>query len=336
MRKLDHLLVTGGCGFIGSAFIRWTLDRGENVRIVNLDKMTYAANGHNLDGYHEHPWYHFIQGDINNQHLVEKICIEHQIDAIVHFAAESHVDRSIASAMPFIEANVVGTLSLLEVVRKIPHIHFHHISTDEVYGSLGESGFFHEQSNYRPNSPYSASKAASDHLVRAYGQTYNLSTTLSHCSNNYGPGQNGEKFIPLLISNCLAGKPLPVYGRGTNVRDWIYVDDHVEAIWTILRKGTSGEVYDVGGHCERSNLELLHGILQQLVETMGGDLEKYRALIRFVDDRPGHDFRYAIDASKMFSQFGWKPNTTLNEGLRKTIYFYCQQQKFSPETLNRC
>jgi len=311
--------VTGGCGFIGSAFIRWTLRSGLRPRIVNLDKLTYAADLRNLEGFHDHPRYRFVQGDINNRELVEKLCLEQEIDAIVHFAAESHVDRSIASAMPFLEANVNGTASLLEVVRRFAHIHFHHISTDEVYGSLGESGFFNEQSQYRPNSPYSASKAASDHLVRAYAETYGLSTTLSHCSNNYGPGQNTEKFIPLIIANCLEKKALPVYGRGSNVRDWIYVDDHVEGIWTILQRGRKGEVYDLGGNSEMSNLDLLHLVLNILSETTGDDVENYRKLIRFVDDRPGHDFRYAIDSSKIFRAFGWKPNTQLAAGLKKTI-----------------
>jgi len=322
MRKLDNLLVTGGCGFIGSAFIRFSLAKG--LRISNLDKMTYAADLSNLDGFHDHPNYQWIQGDINDQKLVETLCLNQKIDAIVHFAAESHVDRSIASAMPFIETNVLGTLSLLEAIRKFPHIHFHHISTDEVYGSLGKSGMFHEESLYRPNSPYSASKAASDHLVRAYAQTYHLSTTLSHCSNNYGPHQHIEKFIPMIISNCLAEKKIPVYGQGTNVRDWIYVDDHVEAIWAILTGAERGEVYDIGGGVERSNIELLHLVLK----IIGGDIEKYRSLIHFVEDRAGHDYRYAIDSSKLIRNLGWKPTTSLEEGLRKTVHFYSQKQKF--------
>jgi dTDP-glucose 4,6-dehydratase len=330
MRRLDHLLVTGGCGFIGSAFIRWTLRSGSPTKIVNLDKMTYAADWRNLDGFHDHPRYLFVQGDINNQELVEKLCLEREIDAIVHFAAESHVDRSIASAAPFLESNVNGTAALLEVVRKFPHIHFHHISTDEVYGSLGESGSFNEEAQYRPNSPYSASKAASDHLVRAYAVTYNLSTTLSHCSNNYGPGQNTEKFIPLIIGNCLQGKPLPIYGKGLNVRDWIYVDDHVEGIWTILQRGGKGEVYDLGGNSEMSNFDLLQLVLKILAETTGEDVNNYRKLIRFIEDRPGHDFRYAIDSSKIFRAFGWIPNTSLVTGLQKTIRFYALDsvQKF--------
>ena len=329
MRKLNNLLVTGGCGFIGSAFIRSTLRSGPSVKIVNLDKMTYAANQHNLEGFHEHPRYRFIQGDINQQPLVEKLCLEEEIDAIVHFAAESHVDRSIASASAFVEANIRGTMTLLEAVRQFPHIHFHHISTDEVYGSLGESGFFNEQSQYRPNSPYSATKAASDHLVRAYGQTYHLSTTISHCSNNYGPGQHREKFVPLMIFNCLAERSLPVYGKGVNIRDWIYVDDHIEALWLILQRGVKGEVYDIGGDSERSNLDLLHLVIKLLAEETGEPPEKYHKLIRFIDDRPGHDLRYAIDSSKMFHAFGWKAKISLTEGLQKTI-------RRAVHLLNRC
>ena len=231
MRPTTSLLVTGGAGFIGSAFIRYLLKLPEFTgRILNYDLLTYAANLDFLKGFENHPRYRFVQGDIRNQALVEKLLLDCEIDMVVHFAAETHVDRSIASASPFIETNVLGTLSLLEAVKKFPHVHFHHISTDEVYGSLGESGSFSEISAYRPNSPYSASKAASDHLVRAFAQTYRLSTTMSHCSNNYGPCQNREKFIPLMIHNCLKKKPLPVYGRGSNIRDWIYVDDHAEAV----------------------------------------------------------------------------------------------------------
>jgi dTDP-glucose 4,6-dehydratase len=312
-----HLLVTGGAGFIGSAFIRHLMKKREFTgKIFNYDLLTYAANLHSLKGLEDHPRYRFIQGDILNQPLVEKILLKEEIDAIVHFAAETHVDRSIQSALPFIETNVKGTLVLLEAVRKFPHIHFHHVSTDEVYGSLGESGSFNEHSPYRPNSPYSASKAASDHLVRAFGQTYGLSTTLSHCSNNYGPWQHPEKFIPLMISHCLAQKPLPVYGRGANIRDWLYVDDHAEALWLILQKGKKGQVYDIGGKTELTNLELLHLLIDLLEEKIPGH---YRSLIRFVEDRPGHDFRYAIDTTKIEKELGWKAKTELKEGLRKTI-----------------
>lgn len=320
MRTTSSLLVTGGAGFIGSAFIRYLLRSDEfKGKILNYDLLTYAGNLAFLNGFENHPRYRFVQGDILNQSLVEKLLLDHEIDTIVHFAAETHVDRSIASALPFIETNVKGTLSLLEAVRKFPQIHFHHISTDEVYGSLGEGGVFNENSAYRPNSPYSASKAASDHLVRAFGQTYGVSTTISHCSNNYGPCQNVEKFIPLMIHNCLKKKPLPVYGRGSNVRDWIYVDDHAEAVWRILQLGKKGEVYDVGGKTELSNLELLNLLIDLIQSQRPGD---YRSLIRFVQDRPGHDFRYALDTAKIESELGWQPKTTLNDGLLRTIRWY--------------
>lgn len=322
MRATTSLIVTGGAGFIGSAFIRYLLRAPDFTgRILNYDLLTYAASLDYLKGFEEHPRYRFVQGDILNQPLVEKLIEENEIDTIVHFAAETHVDRSIASALPFIETNVKGTLSLLEAVRKAPHVHFHHISTDEVYGSLGESGAFHEHSPYRPSSPYSASKAASDHLVRAFAQTYGLSTTLSHCSNNYGPCQYPEKFIPLMIHNCLKKKPLPIYGYGANVRDWLYVDDHAEAIWLILQMGRKGETYDIGGNIELSNLELLHQLIALLQAERPGD---YHSLIRFVKDRPGHDFRYAIDTHKIQRELGWQPRTSLREGLQRTISWYAK------------
>lgn len=315
--------MTGGAGFIGSAFIRYLLRSSYfEGRIINFDLLTYAASLENLEGFHTHPRYRFIQGDINNQTFVERILEEQEIDAIVHFAAETHVDRSIASARPFFDANVMGTLSLLEAVRKFPHVHFHHISTDEVYGSLGESGSFHEHSPYRPNSPYSASKAASDHLVRAFSETYRLSTTLSHCSNNYGPRQFPEKFIPLMILQCLAHKELPVYGRGANIRDWLYVDDHADAIYAILQNGKKGETYDIGGGAEMSNLDLLHLLIDLIAKESGQDPQGFRSLIRFVEDRPGHDFRYSIDASKIGRELRWKPTTALKAGLARTIRWY--------------
>lgn len=319
MRSLRSLLVTGGCGFIGSAFIRKLLCV-ENlpIRIVNLDLLTYAARLENVEPFVHHPKYQFIQGDICNQPLVEEI-LSSGIDAIVHFAAETHVDRSIASALPFVETNVKGTLSLLEAARLFPDVHFHHISTDEVYGSLGKEGKFCESSPYLPNSPYSASKAASDHLVRAFAQTYQLSTTISHCSNNYGPGQYPEKLIPLILEKCLSGEPLPIYGKGDNVREWIYVDDHAEGVWRILQEGKRGEVYDIGGQIELSNLELVHRFIETLAKETGQDPEGYRSLIRFVEDRKGHDFRYAIDGSKMHKELGWIPSTPFEEGLVQTI-----------------
>ncbi len=316
---ISNLLVTGGCGFIGSAFIRNLLRSKESVRIVNLDALTYAANPHNLDGFLEHPRYRFIQGDINQVLLVEKLILEYEIDVIVHFAAETHVDRSIASTAPFLEANVLGTIALLEVLKRHPHIHFHHISTDEVYGSLGDGGAFTEQSNYRPNSPYSASKAASDHFVRAYANTYGLRVTMSHCSNNYGPFQHVEKFVPQMIANCLEKKLLPIHGNGMHIRDWIYVDDHVEAVWEIIQHGRKGETYDIGGNCELSNLALLYQLIDLISDETGVNPEVYRNLIRFVSDRPGQDFRYAIDGTKIQQALGWQPKTKLIDGLRKTI-----------------
>lgn len=325
MRKLDSILITGGAGFIGSAFIRFLLKLPEfHGRILNIDKLTYASDLRLLKSVEGHPRYRFIQGDILHQKKIEELIHTHGIDALVHFAAETHVDRSIASASPFIEANVQGTLSLLEAIRKFPEVHFHHISTDEVYGSLGESGAFSEISPYRPNSPYAASKAASDHLVRAFARTYGIFATISHCSNNYGPGQHREKFIPLMISHALEGKPLPVYGRGANVRDWLYVDDHAEAIWRILCLGKQGETYDIGGGGELANLELLQRLLAILSDETNRPLRTYHDLIRFVSDRPGHDFRYAIDSSKIREELGWKPKTTLEFGLRKTVRWYAK------------
>jgi len=322
-RPLHSLLVTGGAGFIGSAFIRYMLRNSEFTgRIVNLDALTYAANLDNLKEVDNHLRYQWIHGDIRDQKLIETILSEQKIDTIVHFAAETHVDRSITSAHPFIESNVLGTLSLLEALRKFPSVHFHHISTDEVYGALGKTGQFNENSLYRPNSPYAASKAASDHLVRAFHNTYHLSTTISHCSNNFGPYQNPEKFIPLMITHCLEEKPLPLYGNGENIRDWLYVDDHIEAIYKILQFGQKGEVYDIGGNCEFCNLEIVHQIIDLLAKELRKDRSTYCNLIHFVPDRPGHDFRYAIDNSKIQKELHWRPQTSFHEGLTKTIKWY--------------
>ncbi len=319
LRQGFMILVTGGLGFIGSAFIRTLLRNPTfNKTIINLDLCTYAASIDNLPNISLDPRYRFVRGDICDQRLVEEL-LSCGVECIVHFAAETHVDRSIASAYPFIETNVKGTLSLLEAARKFKSVHFHHVSTDEVYGSLGESGFFDEHSPYHPNSPYSASKAASDHLVRAFACTYNLSITISHCSNNYGPGQYVEKLIPLMIERCLMGKPLPIYGKGTNVRDWLYVDDHADAIIRILESGKKGETYDIGGGEEKSNLEIIHLLIDLLAQETGVDAAQYRSLIEFVEDRPGHDFRYAINASKIQRELGWSPKTSLREGLLKTI-----------------
>lgn len=269
-RKISSILVTGGAGFMGSAFLRYLLqDLSFEGKVVNLDSLTYAANLLNLSSIEKDSRYHFVLGDIRNQSLLSSICEKERIDAIVHFAAETHVDRSIEDPMIFIETNVKGTSALLEVVKKFPHIHFHHISTDEVYGSLGKEDFFHENSPYLPNSPYAASKAASDHLVRAYGHTYGLSYTISHSVNNYGPGQFQEKFIPLMVLHCLTQKPIPIYGRGENIRDWIYVTDHADAVWQILTKGRSGHVYNIGSGCELKNIDLVSKVTTLLAEMQG-------------------------------------------------------------------
>lgn len=319
-RSLASLLVTGGAGFIGSAFVRYLLRETEfRGTITTLDKLTYAGSLENLDGFLDHPRHRFVQADICDERVVQAVCEERGIDAIVHFAAETHVDRSIASAEPFVLANVVGTMRLLEVVRRLPGVHFHHISTDEVYGSLGESGAFSELSPYRPNSPYAASKAASDHFVRAYANTYGISTTVSHCSNNYGPGQHPEKFIPRMIGCALEGLPLPVYGRGANVRDWLYIDDHADAIWTILQRGKRGQTYDVGGGTELTNLELLKRLLPLVAQEGGRELEPLQTLITYVVDRPGHDFRYSIEGEKMRRELQWQPKISLDTGLLRTV-----------------
>jgi dTDP-glucose 4,6-dehydratase len=290
-----------------------------DVSVVNLDCVTYAADFKNLSGVDENPRYKCVRGDILDGSLVLDICKQESIEAIVHFAAESHVDRSIHAPDQFLKTNILGTASLLEAVKQLRHIHFHHVSTDEVFGSLGQTGFFNEASNYSPNSPYSASKASSDHLVRAYGHTYDLSYTISHCSNNYGPGQYPEKFIPLMITNCLAGKKLPVYGTGQNRRDWLYVDDHVEGVWQILQKGRAGQSYGFGGGVEMSNLQMLHCLIDLLAEQMQTDPNAYRSLIEFIPDRLGHDFRYAIDYTKATKELGWHPRTDLRSGLERTI-----------------
>lgn len=321
-RNLKRLLVTGGAGFIGSSFIRAHLNKCE--RLINYDSLTYAANLKNLKTIEGDPRYRFIKGDIRDFKTVQKICEEEKIDAIVHFAAESHVDRSIENPMLFCETNVLGTLSLLEVVRKLPHIHFHHISTDEVYGSI-ENGFFSEDSSYLPNSPYAASKASSDHLVRAYGKTYGISTTLSHCSNNFGPCQFEEKLIPKIILNCIQKKPIPIYGNGENVRDWLFVDDHSDAIWLILQKGENQGIYDIGGECEMRNIDIAHEIIEQFCFSINSNSNDYRSLTFFAPDRPGHDLRYAIDCSKIKTQLGWSPKRTFKDAIRETIAWYVNE-----------
>ena len=323
MRKINNILVTGGAGFIGSSFIRFILSLEDfKGKIINYDLLTYAGNLQNVKSIENDKRYNFVKADICDTSFLEKICNSSDIDTIVHFAAETHVDNSIEGPKAFLQTNVIGTFSILEVVRRNPHIHLHHISTDEVYGELGEVGFFNEETKYNPSSPYSASKAASDHFVLSYYRTYGISVTLSHCTNNYGPFQHVEKLIPLMITNAIDGKKLPIYGEGKNVRDWLYVDDHAEAIWIILKKGKNGEVYDIGGGVEKTNFEVVDEILQILSKMLGTSTIKFTSLIEYVEDRPGHDFRYAIDISKIDRELGWMPKYNFTDGIRKTISWY--------------
>jgi len=293
-----------------------------------VDSLTYAGNLASLEAVQGAPNYRFEKADIRCQASVEKVWEKYRPDTVVHFAAETHVDRSIANPRDFVEANVIGTLNLLEAFRLgiggAAQNSFHHISTDEVYGSLTDEGFFTEDTHYDPSSPYSASKAASDHLVRAYFKTYGLGLTITNCSNNYGPRQFPEKLIPLMVFNAVDGKPLPVYGAGTNIRDWLYVDDHCEAIWTVLENGKPGETYNIGGNSERTNLDIVHAICKIVAEELGRAPEDLTRLITFVKDRPGHDFRYAIDASKIRDELGWVPKESFESGLRKTVRWYLQ------------
>jgi dTDP-glucose 4,6-dehydratase len=316
------LLVTGGAGFIGSNFVLSTLkETGEPI--VNLDKLTYAGNPRNLDTLRGDSRYTFIQGDICDRALVRDLLKKYSPRAIVHFAAESHVDRSISGPAPFVETNVVGTFSLLEEARAFPELRFLHVSTDEVYGSLGPGDpAFTEETPYAPNSPYAASKAAADHLVRAYHHTYGVRTLTTNCSNNYGPHQFPEKLIPLMINTALAGKPLPVYGDGRNVRDWLYVLDHCEAVRLVLERGRIGETYNIGGNCEKPNIDVVKTICSLLDKVKPRKTGPYGDLIAFVKDRPGHDRRYAIDSSKIARELGWRPRESFESGLEKTVRWY--------------
>ena len=309
-----NFLVTGGAGFIGSNFVYHILDKYSNYKIINLDSLTYAGNLENLESVKDNPSYTFIKGDIGDYDLLSKIVKEHNIDTIVHFAAESHVDRSIDGPDVFLTTNILGTHNLLKVALENDKLRFHHVSTDEVFGSLGEKGKFDETTPYDPRSPYSASKASSDHLVRAYANTYGLPTTISNCSNNYGPYQHKEKLIPLFISNLLADKKVPLYGSGTNIRDWLYVTDHCSAIDLILHKGKLGETYLVGGDAEKRNID----IAKLLLEKLG----KSEDMIEEVEDRAGHDYRYAIDFAKIKNELGWQPSVSFEEGIDKTIEWY--------------
>jgi len=315
MRKI---LVTGGAGFIGSNFVQMVLSEHPDNLIVNLDKLTYAGNLENLADFMEHPNHKFIKGDICDGPLVEKLIDQYRLDTIINFAAESHVDRSITEPKLFIETNVTGTLALLEAARDKNLERFIQISTDEVYGSLGSEGKFTEQTPVSPNSPYSACKAGADHLVQAFGRTWGVRYNITRCSNNYGPYQFPEKLIPLMINNALNDKELPVYGDGLYVRDWLHVNDHCTAVWQVLQKAPPGEIYNIGGCNEKANLEVINQILDRL--------GKPKSLIKYVTDRPGHDRRYAIDASKMVTKLDWRPLVSFEEGINKTIDWYVHNQ----------
>ena len=334
---MERVIVTGGAGFIGSEVVRQFINETD-VTVINLDKLTYAGNLESLLSVASNPRYHFEQVDICNAAEVQRLFEQYKPDAIMHLAAESHVDRSIDGPAEFIHTNIFGTYTLLETARrywnsldsqKKAAFRFHHISTDEVYGSLGEGGMFTEETAYAPNSPYSASKASSDHLVRAWHHTYGMPVVTTNCSNNYGPYQFPEKLIPLVTLNALAGKPLPIYGKGDQIRDWLHVEDHARALRLVLEKGIPGEVYNIGGHNEKQNIEVVKticAILDELVPERPNGIAQYEDLIAYVTDRPGHDQRYAIDAGKIERELGWTPRETFESGIKKTIQWYLDNQ----------
>ncbi len=326
---MKKILVTGGAGFIGSAVIRQFINDTDNS-VVNVDKLTYAGNLQSLESVSNNPRYRFEQVDICDAGELARVFREHQPDAVMHLAAESHVDRSISGPATFIQTNIVGTYTLLEAARthwnsldaqRKSAFRFHHISTDEVYGSLGDAGFFTEETAYEPNSPYSASKASSDHLVRAWHHTYGFPVVTTNCSNNYGPYHFPEKLIPLVILNAVNGKPLPIYGKGDNIRDWLYVDDHARALRVVLERGKLGETYNIGGWNEKTNLEVVQSICT-ILDDLHPQGAPHSKLITYVADRPGHDKRYAIDANKIANDLGWKPQENFESGLRKTVEWY--------------
>lgn len=343
---MKKILVTGGAGFIGSAVVRHIIQNTQDS-VVNVDKLTYAGNLESLTEVANNPRYAFEQVDICDRAELDRVFAQHQPDAVMHLAAESHVDRSIDSACEFIQTNIIGTFNLLEAARaywqqmpseKREAFRFHHISTDEVYGDLhGTDDLFTETTPYAPSSPYSASKASSDHLVRAWLRTYGLPTIVTNCSNNYGPYHFPEKLIPLMILNALDGKPLPVYGDGMQIRDWLFVEDHARALYQVVTKGVVGETYNIGGHNEKANIEVVKTIcalLEELVPERPAGVARYEDLITFVQDRPGHDVRYAIDAAKIGRELGWKPQETFESGIRKTVQWYLDNKTWWQNVLN--
>lgn len=338
---MKNILITGGAGFIGSNFVPYFLNKYPDYKVINLDLLTYAGNLDNLKEIENYPNYKFIQGDISDRILIESIFKEYNINSVIHFAAESHVDNSIKNPEIFVKTNVLGTYTLLDVAKNFwlnkPHqvkkefidARFHHISTDEVYGTLGETGFFTEQTPYAPNSPYSASKASSDMMVRAYVETFGLNAVITNCSNNYGEKQHDEKLIPTIIRNALLENPIPIYGDGKNIRDWLYVLDHCKGIDLVFHKAKSGETYNIGGRNERTNIQIAQRICSLLDQKVPRKNGSYADLISFVEDRAGHDRRYAIDATKLETNLGWKADETFETGIVKTVDFYIKKYKKS-------
>jgi dTDP-glucose 4,6-dehydratase len=334
---MKHILVTGGAGFIGANFVPYFIENNPNCHLVNLDLLTYAGNLNNVKEVENHPRYTFVQGDICDRYFVEQLFQKYQFHDVIHFAAESHVDNSISGPEAFIKTNVLGTFNLLDTARKLwmsapnqynvgfENSRFHHVSTDEVYGTLGETGLFEETTPYAPNSPYSASKAGSDMIVRSYFHTYGMNVVTTNCSNNYGPKQHDEKLIPTIIRKAIQGENIPIYGDGKNVRDWLYVLDHCKGIELAFKKGKAGETYNIGGRNERNNLYIVDTVCSILNELQPKSEGKYQDQITFVKDRPGHDLRYAIDATKIENELGWKADENFESGIKKTIEWYLQK-----------